>query len=147
MPIIDRLASVSDLPDSHGYAHAVVASGPLAFIAGQVAMDADGNLVGADDIRAQTEQAMRNLEAILTTLGAGWADVARLGWYVLDTCLVDGTGLQVIRDVRDEFLRPALGDRVNPASTLIGVGGLFRPGYLVEVDAVVAVPERGRRSS
>lgn len=136
MPIIDRVTTVGGLPDATGYAHAVVATGRLAFVSGQIAIDGDGHLIGAGDLRAQTEQSMRNLQAILATLGADWTDVVRLSWYV-----VDASTVQVIRDVRDEFLRPILGDRVNPASTLIQVAALFRPEFLVEVDAVVALPD------
>jgi len=61
--------------------------------------------------------------------------VVRFGWYVLDT-----SSIQVIRDVRDEFIRPALADRPNPASTLVQVAGLFRADLLIEIDAVAAVP-------
>jgi enamine deaminase RidA (YjgF/YER057c/UK114 family) len=111
-------------------------SGRLAFVSGQVAVDADGKLVGEGDLRAQTAQALRNLHGVLRTLGAGWADVARFGWYVLDV-----TELQAIRDARDEQIRLVLGDRPNPASTLVQVASLFRPGFLVEVDAVVALPD------
>jgi enamine deaminase RidA (YjgF/YER057c/UK114 family) len=46
-----------------------------------------------------------------------------------------------IREVRDRLIRPALGDRPNPASTLVQVAALFRPEFLVEVDAVVALPD------
>ncbi|MDQ6936746.1 MAG: Rid family hydrolase [Actinomycetota bacterium] len=73
---------------------------------------------------------------MLAALGAGWADMARLGWYV-----VDATEVQKIRDARDAILRPRLRDRSNPASTLIQVAALFRPDLLVEVDAVVALPD------
>jgi enamine deaminase RidA (YjgF/YER057c/UK114 family) len=38
-------------------------------------------------------------------------------------------------------LRPSLSERPNPASTLVQVATLFRPGFLVEVDAVVALPD------
>jgi enamine deaminase RidA (YjgF/YER057c/UK114 family) len=62
--------------------------------------------------------------------------VVRFTWYVLDA-----GSLQVIRDVRDEFIRPSLGDRPNPASTLLQVAALARPEFLVEVEAVVAVPD------
>jgi enamine deaminase RidA (YjgF/YER057c/UK114 family) len=41
--------------------------------------------------------------------------------------------------VRDELIRPALGDLPNPASTLVQVAALFRPEFLVEVEAVVAL--------
>jgi enamine deaminase RidA (YjgF/YER057c/UK114 family) len=133
MPIIQRLA---DVPHPARYAHAVVATGKLAFVAGQVALDADGELVGPDDLAVQTAQALRNLETVLRELGADWSDVVRLNWY-----LVDVTAIQTIRDVAETFLRPVLGERTNPASTLIQAAALFRPDALVEVDAVVALPE------
>jgi len=133
--IVDRLTSVPDVAPGPGYAHAVTVSGKLAFVSGQVALDADGQLVGPGDLAAQLAQAMRNLHRILGALGADWADVVRFTWYVLDA-----SSLQVIRDVRDEFIRRSLGDRPNPASTLVQVAALARPEFLVEVEAVVAVP-------
>ena len=135
MSIVDRLTSVPDVAPGPGYAHAVTVSGKLAFVSGQVALDADGQLVGPGDLAAQLAQAMRNLHRILGALGADWADVVRFTWYVLDA-----GSLQVIRDVRDEFIRRSLGDRPNPASTLVQVAALARPEFLVEVEAVVAVP-------
>jgi enamine deaminase RidA (YjgF/YER057c/UK114 family) len=135
MPIHNRLTEVPELAPGRGYAHAVTASGQLAFISGQIALDADGQLVGPGDLRAQTEQAMRNLRNILRSLGADWSDVVRFTWYVVDVKEV-----QLIRDVRDEFIRPVLGDAPNPASSLVQVAGLFRPDLLVEVEAVAALP-------
>ncbi len=135
MPIVDRLTSVPDLAPGPGFAHAVTVTGTVAFVSGQVALDADGRLVGAGDLAAQTAQALRNLHGIISALGADWPDVVRFGWYLLDAGSV-----QTIRDVRDEFIRGPLGGRPNPASTLVQVAALFRPEFLVEVDAVVAVP-------
>jgi enamine deaminase RidA (YjgF/YER057c/UK114 family) len=135
VPIVDRLTSVPDVAPGPGYAHAVTASGTLAFVSGQVALDADGQLVGPGNLAAQLGQAMRNLHRVLGALGADWPDVVRFTWYV-----IDAGSLQVIRDVRDEFIRPSLGDRPNPASTLVQVAALARPEFLVEVEAVVAVP-------
>lgn len=135
MPTLDRITAATGLAPGPGYAHAVVTTGRIAFVAGQVAVDADGTLVGAGDLGAQTRQALTNLERVLTALGAGWPDVARLGWYVLDAGQV-----QFVRDARDALLRPALGDSPNPASTLVQVAALFRPEFLVEVDAIVALP-------
>jgi enamine deaminase RidA (YjgF/YER057c/UK114 family) len=136
VPVLDRLTAVPDLADASGYAHAVTTSGRLAFVSGQVATDGDGQLVGPGDLAAQTAQSLRNLHRILRALGAGWPDVARFTWYVLDA-----TDVQTIRDVRDQVIRPALGDRPNPASTLVQVASLVRPEFLIEVDAVVAVPD------
>lgn len=134
MPVIDRLTAVPGLAPGPGFAHTVTVSGTLAFISGQVALDADGRLVGPGDLAAQTAQALRNLHAILRAHGADWPDVARMSWYLLDASAV-----QVIRDVRDEIIRPVLGDRPNPASTLVQVASLVRPEFLVEVDAIAAV--------
>lgn len=135
MPTYDRITEAEGLAPGPGYAHAVVTMGRTAFVAGQIAVDADGALVGADDLAAQTRQALANLERVLVAMGAGWRDVAKLGWYVLDVSQV-----QAVRDARDAVLRPALGDLPNPASTLVQVAALFRPELLVEVDAVVALP-------
>ncbi len=129
MPIIDRHLA------GPGYVHAVSVTGTLAFVSGQVAVDGDGNLVGEGDLAAQTRQSLRNLERVLHELGAGWADVVKFTWFVTDVSQV-----QLIRDIRDEFVRPALGDKLNPASSLIQVAGLVRPGFLIEVEAVVALP-------
>src|SRR5688572_5686488 len=112
MPIDQRLHEVPGVAANPAYAHAVTVTGRLAFVSGQVAMDEAGNLVGAGDLGAQTRQALRNMQAILEALRAGWADVVKLTWY-----LIDVSEIQVVRDVRDEFLRPALGDLSNPAST------------------------------
>jgi enamine deaminase RidA (YjgF/YER057c/UK114 family) len=135
VPIVDRLTSVPDLAPGPGFAHAFTVTGNLAFVSGQVALDSGGQVVGPGDLAAQTAQAMRNLHRILGALGADWPDVVRFAWYVLDA-----SSVQVIRDVRDEFIRDSLGDKPNPASTLVQVAALFRPELLVEVDAVVAVP-------
>ena len=135
MPTHERLTAPDGLAPGNGYSHAVVASGRTAYVSGQVALDASGSLVGGDDIGAQTEQCLANLRRVLDGLDVTWADVAKLGWYV-----VDASRVQEVRDARDRVLRPALGDQPNPASTLVHVAALFRPDLLVEVDAVVALP-------
>ena len=135
MAIVERLTETADVAPFSGLSHAVTVTGTLGFISGQVPLDRDGNLVGAGDLEIQTRQAMRNMESILDSLGAGWADIVRFTWYIMDAGKA-----QIVRDVRDEFLRPALGDKPNPASSLIQVAGLFRSGILIEVDAVVAIP-------
>jgi enamine deaminase RidA (YjgF/YER057c/UK114 family) len=135
MPTHDRLTAPDGLAPGTGYSHAVVTSGRTAYVSGQVSLDPSGALVGGDDVGAQTEQCLANVGRVLDTLGASWADVAKLGWYVLDADQV-----QSVRDARDRVLRPELGDLPNPASTLVQVAALFRPDLLVEVDAVVSLP-------
>ena len=136
MPVVDHVLEVPGNLANPGYAHAVVATGQIAFISGQIALDADGNLVGPGDLDRQTEQALNNLYRIVQSLGAEWSDVTKLTWFVTDASQV-----QVVRDARDRVMRPLLGDRPNPASSLIQVAALFRPDVLIEVEAVVAVPD------
>ncbi|TCO55172.1 RidA family protein [Actinocrispum wychmicini] len=131
MPIEQRLTNIPGNPVANRYSDAVVASGRVAYISGQIGLDADGNLVGPGDLRAQTEQSLRNMANILNELGATWSDVIKYTWFVLDV-----SQAAIIRDVRDSFL----GDAPKPASSLVQVGGLVSPDLLIEVEAVVALP-------
>ena len=117
-------------PAVNGYSHAgVVAPGSrLIHTSGQVAIDADGGI--PDGWEDQTRLVFRNLGDVLASAGAGWADVVKLTYFVTGT-----SELVTVRRVRDEFVdvtRP-------PASSLVQVAGLFRPGLLIEVEAVAAV--------
>src|SRR5437899_11017592 len=68
-----------------GYSHVVVTSpGKLIFIAGQIARDRQGNLVGKGDLRAQAVQVFENLKAALTSAGATFNDVVKINWYIRD---------------------------------------------------------------
>lgn len=63
----------------NGYPHVVeVSSGVTLYVAGPVARDADGNIVGRGDIRAQAEQVFRNIQTALEARGTTLADVVRL---------------------------------------------------------------------
>jgi enamine deaminase RidA (YjgF/YER057c/UK114 family) len=115
-----------------GYSHvAEVTSGKLVFIAGQVALDGKGQLVGRDDYRLQTEQVFRNLGAALESAGGGFANLVTLNYY-----LVDIGHLPEVREVRDRFVDTAR----PPTSTAVQVVRLFRPEFLLEIDAVAVVP-------
>ena len=113
-------------PDGH-YSHGIIASGRMLFVAGQVALDDQGRLVGAGDAAAQARQVLINLQRIIEAAGASMADVARTTVYL--TRLED-RGL--VGEVRAEFFpSPA------PANTLLVVASLAQPEYLVEIDAIV----------
>ena len=115
-----------------GYTHVVeVSPGRLVYISGQVALDPAGELVGPGDIRAQARQVFENLRAALAAVGAGFDQVVKLNYY-----LVDATQLPVVREVRDQYLSP---ERL-PASTAVEVRRLFREDILIEVEAVAALP-------
>ena len=116
-----------------GYSHvAVVAAGKQIHLAGQVAFDAAGQIVGKGDLGAQAEQVYRNLQAGLAAAGASFRDVFKLVTYVVD--LTPEKAAQV-RAVRTRYL----GDGPFPASTMVGVTSLVNPDLLVEIEVIAAL--------
>lgn len=111
-----------------GYSHVARAlSGRPVWIAGQVAIDAAGKVVGAGDIEAQTRQVFQNLSAALAAVGLDFNSVVKLNYYIVD---IANAG--VVRKVRDEFVNTDS----PPASTAVGVTRLVREELLIEVEAV-----------
>jgi enamine deaminase RidA (YjgF/YER057c/UK114 family) len=116
-----------------GYSHVVeVKGGRTLYIAGQVAVDKDGNLVGRGDFRAQVKQVFENLKARLEEGGATFKDVVKLNYY-----LTDASDVQALRDIRNSYLNT----ENPPASTLVVVKQLVREEYLIEVEAIAVVSE------
>ena len=114
-----------------GYSHVVVATGRrLAFVAGQVALDRDFQLVGGDDLAAQTRQAMANLSLALDELGASWDDVVKATVYTTRPHDYETIGAAMAE---------TLADAAPPAQVLLGVTGLALPELLVEIELVVSV--------
>ena len=106
-------------------------SGPLLFVAGQVALAADGKLVGKDDIRAQATQVLENIRAIVEANGATMADLAQVTVYVTDI-----EAFNSISDIRARYF-PSDG----PASAIVEVSALAWPEFLIEISAVATLPE------
>jgi reactive intermediate/imine deaminase len=111
-------------PISH-YTDAVRA-GDLLFVSGFVPVDGDGQLVGGDDVIAQTRQVFANLAAVLAAAGATFADVVKVTVYLTD--IEDRARINPVR-------QEVFGD-TRPASTLVEVRALATPGARVEIDAV-----------
>ena len=130
---VATLLSPKSIHEPRGYSHtARVRSGTLLFIAGQVALDPSGKLVGTGDFRAQTQQTFQNLQAALEASGGNLRDIVKLNVYVLDVAK-----LADYREVRDRYID------VNhpPTSTVVQVAALFRPEFLIEIEAVASLPE------
>jgi 2-iminobutanoate/2-iminopropanoate deaminase len=112
---------------AYAYAHAV-RMGDLVFVAGQVARDVDGNLVGKGDVRAQTEQVFKNLRAVLEDAGSGMHKVGKVTVFI--------TRLEyrpIVHEIRSRVFKDA---GHLPASTLAVVTSLADPDWLVEIEAV-----------
>jgi len=105
--------------------------GKLVFVAGQVALDADGNIVGAGDIVAQTRRVMENIRLALEAAGATFADVVKIVNYITDV-----NEFSKMAAVRREYLREP-----HPTSTLIEVQALMFPELMIEIEAMAVVPE------
>ena len=121
--MVDGLAP----PISH-YCDAV-RFGDLLFISGVPPTDANGAVVGGDDVAAQTRQVLKNMKLVLDAAGASFADILKVTVYLLDV-----NDRSKINPVRQEFFGTA-----RPASTLIGVSELAIPGMKVEIEAVVGL--------
>ena len=105
-------------------------TGRLVAISGQVALDADGAVVGAGDAAAQARQVFENLRRCLAAAGAGFADVIKLTYFVTDVAY-----MPAIRAARDEVL----GTDPLPASTAVQVAALVLPDLLLEIEALALV--------
>ncbi len=117
------------LPPVTGYSQVTVASGLVVHISGQVPVRPDGSVVqGAADV--QTEQVFQNLSAALQAVGASWAEVVKMTYFLRDIADLDA-----VRTVRDRFVNP---ERL-PASSLVQVAGLVHPDFRVEIDAVAVI--------
>jgi enamine deaminase RidA (YjgF/YER057c/UK114 family) len=114
-------------PPGAYYSHGIVTSGRLLFVAGQVAVDENGNLVGGDDAATQARQVLTNLQRVIEAADGRMEDVARTTVY-----LTRWEDRGPVGEVRKEFF-PA----PPPANTLLVVSSLARPEYLVEIDAIV----------
>ena len=107
--------------------------GNLLFISGCGPVDENLNLVGGDDVVAQTRQVLSNLQLVLSVVGATLANVLKVTVYLAD---IDDR--KAIDPVRREFFGDA-----RPASTLIEVSRLALPGMKVEIEAVAGIPRAG----
>jgi enamine deaminase RidA (YjgF/YER057c/UK114 family) len=112
----------------------VVPAGRLAFIAGQVALDAEGRLVGPDDHRAQAAQCFRNIAAALDALGAAPDQVAKM------TINVVGHRPDLVEQIFGMGREIFGNDWPVTASILLGVASLGLAEWLIEIDAVVSLP-------
>ena len=111
-----------------GYSH-VAKVGKTVYIAGQVPLDPDGNLVGKGDIEAQTHRVYANLQAILEELGGSLDDIVKLTTYLTDRSQLEG-----FRRVRNCFFNDPF-----PPNTLLFVSGLAQPDYLVEIESIAVL--------
>jgi enamine deaminase RidA (YjgF/YER057c/UK114 family) len=116
-----------------GQAVVVTGNAKTVYVGGQNAVDASGKIVGKGDLKAQSEQVLKNLEIALTAGGAKLEHVIKWNVYIVH-------GQSPLPGF--EAFRQAWGDRPNPPTiTVLFVAGLANPDFLVEIDAIAVIPQ------
>ena len=131
---MDRLAiNPPELKDARdiGYNHAIVENGEF-YMAGQVAMDADSNVIG-DDIETQAQKAYGNVGILLDAVGKGFDDVAKVTTHIVDahTHYYDG--------YKDAYWETF--DEPYPCHTVLGAHQLANEDYLLEIEVEVPLSD------
>ncbi len=109
---------------SIGYNHAILAGGTF-YMAGQVAMDADSNVIG-DDIETQARKAYENVGILLDAVGKTYADIAKVTTHIVDPAQHYHDGY---KRVYEEMF-----DEPYPCHTVLGHEALAHEEYLVEIE-------------
>ena len=119
------------------YSHlSFVSTSDLVAVAGQVAVDRDGNFVGIGDVREQGLQAYQNLSDVLAAADLSMHNVWKLNAYV-----VGGDAIEPFMQARTEFYARTFDDEADyPPITLIAVSRLAFPELLVEIEALAVRP-------
>lgn len=120
-----------------GFSNGIAAEGRQVFVAGQVGWNAD-QVFESDDFVAQTEQALRNIVAVLCEAGAGPEHIVRMTWYV--TSKREYIDRQ--REIGQAY-RQVIG-RHFPAMSLVQVVALVEDRAKVEIETTAVVPVPGR---
>jgi enamine deaminase RidA (YjgF/YER057c/UK114 family) len=135
-----KLFSPNSVHKPMGYSHAAeISGGRLVCIAGQVAQDASGALVGKDDFRAQVQQVFTNLKVVVEATGGTFANIIKLNYFCCER--VSPNDLPIVREVRDQFVDT----RSPPVSTFVFVSRLVRAEWLIEIEALAVLPSDGTR--
>ena len=131
-PSIRRI-NPPELGTPPGYSQIVdVSAGRLVFIAGQTALDRDGNVVGNNDFASQAEQVFQNLGIALRASGCTAANLVKLTVFLTN---MDNLGRY--REARNRFFA-SVSPPAAPAVTLVEVSKLYGPDFLIEVEAIAA---------
>jgi len=123
-----EILNLTKVHPTKGYSH-VAKAGKTLYIAGQVAKDLEGNLVGKGDFETQVRQVFTNLKNILEETGGRMQNVVKM-----TTFLTHFDYIETYRKIRDEFIQEPF-----PPNTLLIVNSLALPEYMIEVEAVAVL--------
>ncbi|MDH3233563.1 MAG: RidA family protein [Alphaproteobacteria bacterium] len=103
--------------------------GDTIWLSGAVAFDGEGNVVGGDDLYAQTIKTFENIAEALASAGASMGDVVKINTFLTDLARYAEYG-----KARTEVFPGGV-----PASTVVGTTALVRPELLVEIEAIAVI--------
>jgi enamine deaminase RidA (YjgF/YER057c/UK114 family) len=127
-----RFANPPGLKPLGMYSNTACGKGTMVFIAGQVAVDANGKVVGPGDYEAQAVQVFENVKLALSAAGATFEDVLKLTIYIRNLTQASRKAVMGVRGRYISHTNP-------PAATMIGIDRLVEDELLVEVEAVAVV--------
>jgi reactive intermediate/imine deaminase len=114
----------------------VQGDGQIVYLKGQVALDADGRVVGMGDMRAQTRQVLENIKTVLAAIGGEIGDIVSLTQFVTDI-----EAFMKVGEVRRAYFSEPY-----PITTTVEVSRLYDADLMVEITAIAEIPrERFRR--
>lgn len=123
-----EILKIKSVHSTVGYSH-VAKAGNTLYVAGQVAKDVDGNLVGKGDCEAQCSQAFENLKNILAEAGGTLQNIVKM-----TTFLTDFSYIETFRNVRSKYLPEPC-----PPNTLLIIESLALPEFMVELEAIAVL--------
>ncbi|MEU6467932.1 RidA family protein [Streptomyces massasporeus] len=130
MSELTRIPAPDGVAAAAQYSHVVLGTGRFVAIAGQLALDEGGRLVGEGDPAAQARQVFENLGRCLAAAGATFDDVVKLTYFVTDMAHMPAVRAARAAHIPDDRL---------PAASAVQVAALVRPEFLIEVEAFAVV--------
>jgi 2-iminobutanoate/2-iminopropanoate deaminase len=104
-------------------------SGRMIYVSGQVALDAEANVVGEGDVKLQTEAVLEHVKTVVEKAGGSMEDIVKVTVFITDMGLYDE-----IHEVRRHYFEEPF-----PASSMVEVSALIDPRLLIEIEAVAVV--------
>jgi 2-iminobutanoate/2-iminopropanoate deaminase len=104
-------------------------AGRTVHVSGQVAFDAEGNVVGEGDIKLQTETVLEHVKTVVEEAGGSMEDIVKVTVFITDMGLYDD-----IHEVRRRYFEEPF-----PASSMVEVSALIDPRLLIEIEAIAVV--------
>jgi reactive intermediate/imine deaminase len=127
--MMKKVITPKNLHRPFGYAHAIQIDKTI-YISGQIPLDQEMNVVGKSDIAAQTELVYENLKKVIEDAGGQMTNIVMLNIYCTDIEAFD----KKTRHLRKKYF----GD-YNPAITAVEVKRLYRPDFMIEIEAIAVL--------